>query len=278
MSDSILGFEPTAPLLPTRYGALMSLLIVGLMLVVLAAELLGVARRRERRHRAYERVILELGEAVGRQRVLDDVRMLEHGQLKAHVLAVQQCIEQARTCPDDDDLQQSLDDASEQIHRLLNVVVRLHQSASDSALPDNVEQVLVEVTHSLAVASPSCTWDVEVVGRRWTPLSAELRRALIIGLYNGLMNAFLHASPSRCAVTLRYAPDAVILTISDDGSWAWCEFPGRGLSDSHRVAQGCGGTVTVEYESGVGTTFTMMLPLPEQRSPADQGAAYASLP
>ncbi|MEN9938547.1 MAG: hypothetical protein RLZZ387_5126 [Chloroflexota bacterium] len=278
MSNLTLGFEPTTSMLPTLYGALIGLLIVGMVLVALAAELLGMARRRERRHRAYERVILELGEAVGRQRVLDDVRMLEHGQLKAHVLAVQQCIEQARTCPDDDDLQQWLEDASEQIHRLLDVVVRLHQSASDSALPDNVEQVLVEVTHSLAVASPGCTWDVEVVGRRWTSLSADLRRALIIGLYNGLMNAFLHAAPSRCTVTLRYAPDVVILTITDDGGWPYFSLPGRGISDSRRVAQGCGGTATVEHEDGVGTTFTVTLPLPERLSRGDQGAAYASLP
>jgi signal transduction histidine kinase len=278
MIDNFFGYEPTASLCAVRSGVLVGLLLLGLILAAFACKLLVTAQRREPQHRMDEQAILALGEAVGRQRVLDDVRMLEHGQLKAHVLAVQQCIVQARASASAEDLQQWLEEASEQIHRLLDVVVDLHRAASDSALPDNVEQVLVEVTHSLAVASPGCTLDVEVTGRRGTPLAASLRRALIIALYNGLMNAFLHAKPSRVAVTLRYAPDAVILTISDDGGWKRCNLPGRGINDARRIAQGCGGTATVEHDDGVGTMFTVTLPLPVHIPWGEQGAAHASLP
>ena len=49
MLDLMLSYEPPASALATLYGALVGLISVGLVLVAVAAELLGMARRRERR-------------------------------------------------------------------------------------------------------------------------------------------------------------------------------------------------------------------------------------
>ena len=62
----------------------------------------------------YEPLLRRLGEARGRQEVLDDVRMLEHGQLKTHVLAVQRCLTLARDAASVEQRDQWLDEGLSQ--------------------------------------------------------------------------------------------------------------------------------------------------------------------
>lgn len=79
-----------APLLGWFILAVLSLALLGLLVAFVSLIIERVTRVRARP--GYDLALLQLGEARGRQQILDDVRMLEHGQLKAHVLAVQQCI------------------------------------------------------------------------------------------------------------------------------------------------------------------------------------------
>ncbi|PDW05044.1 hypothetical protein [Candidatus Viridilinea mediisalina] len=86
---------------------------------------------------AYELMLLRLGEARGRQAILDEVRMLAHGHLKTHVLAVQRCRILARDAPTPVQRSDGLTAGLRQTRRLLDRVVTLHQTAGSSALPSD---------------------------------------------------------------------------------------------------------------------------------------------
>jgi glucose-6-phosphate-specific signal transduction histidine kinase len=274
------GSGPDLSALAAIRVMLAGLLAASLVLVGIGAALLVVVQRRRAGRSAHERALLALGEARGRQRVLDEVRMLAHGQLKAHVLAVQQCIEQARTSMGYRNRQQWLDDASEQIHRLLEVIISLHRATGDSALPGDFEQVLVDVTTSLALAYPTCACHVAVTGQRLRPLPDALQRTLTLVLYNALTNAFTHARPSHILVELRYAPDVVLLVIADNGCWdardaGRCS--GRGLHDMRELTAALGGTIVIDSDQQTGTWLTVTLPLLQGAVHEHDGGRHAAL-
>jgi two-component sensor histidine kinase len=233
--------------------------------------------RKQRHEKTRDEALLKLGEARGRQAILDDVRMLEHGQLKAHVLAVQHCIEQARAAGGADSYAW-IDEASSQIQRLLDVVVSLHRSTSDSALPDDFEQTLVDVTRSLATAYPRCTCRVEVNGRRQVETPEPVRRALTLTLYNALANAFTHANPAHVTVQLQYAPDVIILVVTDDGCGLPSEAPvtnGRGLRDIRQLVESLDGAVTLTSSIRTGTVLRATLPLTTVTARTEQRESHA---
>lgn len=259
------GYEPSTSLHAAAQLALVGVLTLALMLALIAtAVMIAVARRGGRPHEERDRALLRLGEARGRQAILDDVRMLEHGQLKAHVLAVQHCIEQLCVDGNDDARRIWLPEAQAQIHRLLDVVTGLHRAAHDSALPDDFEQTMVDVARSLATAYPNCACHVEVTGQRVAVIPEPTRRALTLVLYNALTNAFTHGQPAHVTVQLQYAPDALILVVADDGCGAFplAHLPqGRGLRDIRELVGSLGGTITLASGQPTGTTLTATLPL-----------------
>lgn len=260
-------------------GVLAVLSVVGLLTV----RVFALAARRAERWQGQGRdlALLRLGEARGRQEVLDEVRMLEHGQLKAHVLAVQHCLIQACHAGSPAECTRLLDDGLVQTHHLLEVVVSLHQAVSDSALPDDLEQTVVDVVRSLGVAYPTCACRVEVVGRRSASISGLARRALTLVLYNALNNAFTHGRPSQVAVQLRYAPDALIMVVEDDGAGMVVadERPGRrGLRDIRHLIEAHGGTLSIISSPQTGTKLTAVLPIPDERYHREQGEGDATVP
>lgn len=215
---------------------------------------------------SYDLALVQLGEARGRQQILDEVRMLEHGQLKAHVLAVQQCIVRAQGLDHStSSLEAFLAEAMEQTNRLLKVVVSLHQAVSDSALPDDLEQTVVEVARSLSAVYPACGCRVEVLGERRSTVAEPVKRALTLVLYNAANNALIHGQPSQLVIQLRYAPDALILEVNDNGKGmveTERRAGGRGLRDVRQLIESLQGTLTVTSTAMVGTTLTALVPLP----------------
>lgn len=244
-----------------------SLLISLVVVLALAGiAILFASRRVDQRRQAhqYELVLLRLGEARGRQEILDEVRMLEHGQLKSHILALQRCLTLARDGESPEQRAYWLDEGLSQTRRLLEVVVMLHQSVGTSALPSDLERTLADVAQSLAVAYPACACRVEVFGRRPARLGETIQRALILVLYNALNNAYTHGRPATIAVQLQYAPDALILIVRDDGrgiTGAARRSGGRGLRDVSQLVEQHGGTLIVASEPQVGTRITAIFPL-----------------
>lgn len=245
-------------------------LIEGLCLIAILTVLLWLGVRRsgpppvDTQH--YEQMLLRLGEARGRQEVLDDVRMLEHGQLKTHVLAVQRCLTLARDAASVEQRDQWLDEGLSQARRLLEVVVMLHQAVGTSALPSDLERTVVDVTQSLAVAYPRARCQVEVAGRRPGFIGDSVKRAVILVLYNALNNAYLHGRPAQVAVQLQYAPDALILVVCDDGQGmppAGQRSGGRGLRDMRDLVAQHRGTLRIVSEPGAGTQMRVTFPLDE---------------
>lgn len=220
----------------------------------------------------WRRTLLRLGEARGRQAVLDEVRMLEHAQLKAHVMATQRCLLQAQAAGEPGEMRRWIDAGTAQVARLLQVVVELHRAVSDSALPDDLEQTARDTVASLAVAYPHCTCTLEVCGPRPAAMDDAVRRAVVLMLYNALHNAYTHGNPSSVQVHLRYAPDALILVVRDDGNGGASTAhtgAGRGLRDIERLAARCGGALRIESDPTSGTVVTATMPLMIKGAPND---------
>ncbi|MEI7642933.1 MAG: ATP-binding protein [Chloroflexales bacterium] len=258
-------------------ASLLSTLVIVLALAGLAILRAGRRARDRRQARQHELVLLRLGEARGRQEILDEVRMLEHGQLKAHILALQHCLTLARDAESPEQRAAWLDEGLTQTRRLLEVVVMLHQAVGSSALPSDLECTLADVAQSLAVAYPACACRVEVSGQRPAHLGEPIQRALILVLYNALSNAYTHGRPAMITVQLQYAPDALILVVCDDGQGMddadLTRRPGgRGLRDVRQLMAQHGGTLLVASEPQAGTRITATFPLDrvagvQERSP-----------
>ena len=199
-----------------RAEILVGLLVLGGLTLSLTAARLLIQRWRRDAER-FQRTLLHLGEARGRQAVLDEVRMLEHAQLKAHVMATQRCLLQAQAADDVGEIRHWVDAGTAQVTRLLQVVVGLHHAASDSALPGDLEQTARDTVASLAVAYPSCTCTLEVCGPRPATIDDVVQRAIVLMLYNALHNAYTHGQPSAVQVQLHYAPEVLILVVRDNG-------------------------------------------------------------
>jgi signal transduction histidine kinase len=85
-----------------------------------------------------------------------------------------------------------------------------------------------------------------------------------------IINA-LHASPSGTQITVssRYLPPlgefsgAVEIDFSDQGT-------GLGLSVSYGIIKEHGGEIKVKSKPGVGTTFSVIIPLEKKAAPVDK--------
>lgn len=220
----------------------------------------------------WRRTLLRRGEARGRQAALDEVRMLAHAQLKAHVMATQRCLLQAQEAGELGEMRRWIDAGTAQVARLLQVAVGLHHAVSDSALPDDLEQTARDTVASLAVAYPHCTCTLDVYGPRPTAIDDTVQRAVVLMLYNALHNAYTHGKPSSVHVHLRYAPDALILIVRDDGNGGASTAhtgAGRGLRDMERLAARCGGALRIESVPMSGTVVTATMPLTIKGAPDD---------
>lgn len=201
-----------------------------------------------------------LGERRGRRQALDEVQMLAHGPLQAHLIALQQCLTLAATTTPTES-HRWIQEGQAQAKLLQSYMMRLH--TTDTVRHIDLEQVVGDITVNLHSVYPSCACRVEVLGNSLTQLAPEGKQALILVLYNALQNAYRHAHPSSVLVQLQYAPDATILVVADDG----CGFPiglprasGRGIRDMERVVREHSGTFAIENLDGRGTRVTATFP------------------
>lgn len=223
-----------------------------------------------------ERQWMRHGEEQGRQQALEEVRMVAHGHLKTHVLAVQRCLVHARDARSDEEQAYWIDAGLQQAKHLLETVVLLHQSLGPSLLPNDFEQTVVDVARSLIVAYPHVRCHVEVLGQKPAYLPDAIKRAASMVFYNAINNAYRHANPTTVTVHLQYATDALIVSISDDG----CGMPehlertsGRGLRDMQAVVQEQYGELTIWSDRYRGTEVRAVFPLttmPEARQSSPQ--------
>jgi len=102
------------------------------------------------------------------------------------------------------------------------------------------------------------------------PESLRFSDAVETGLYRiaqeALHNAVKHAGASRITLNLEQKPDAVQLTIADDGHGfdprrKWGKNPGSGLRNMRTRAELLGGTLKISSEPGRGTRVLVKLPL-----------------
>ena len=235
----------------------------------------SLASRRFRLRRTALASLLHWAEQRGRQHTLEEVRMLVHGQLTPHMIAVQHCIATAQAAQSSQERDECLKQGCIQAHKLHQLVVELHSGTGSSMLAGDFEQTLRETALSLSAVYPACACHVKVSGPP-SPLRDAVQRAFVIVLYNALHNAYRHADPSSIHVHFQYAPDATILVVADDGCGLAAEEQvsrrGRGLQDMQRVVAAQGGTLAIESTEGNGTRICATIPhvlqwteLPERR-------------
>jgi signal transduction histidine kinase len=204
--------------------------------------------------------------------VLEQVRMLEHAHLKSAVVEAQALLETARQAGDSDQRTLYLQETAHSLNRLRRLITELHghlsQAAQDdgttAALPNDLERTLREVTENYRTLVARCT--LEAVGVPAQPIPANVRAALVMGLYNALTNAHIHGHAQAVRVRLEYRLADITLTIHDTGcgfdvARARAQARGRGIRDLFTLTEQQGGSVTITSVLGQGTDVTITLPL-----------------
>ncbi|WP_324716495.1 sensor histidine kinase [Carboxydochorda subterranea] len=91
-------------------------------------------------------------------------------------------------------------------------------------------------------------------------LSRGAANALYRSLQEALTNAGRHGSARRIDVVLEWSPEAVRLSIYDDGAGAKELTPGFGLSSMQERVEALGGTVRIDNRPGEGFGVTVTVP------------------
>ena len=105
------------------------------------------------------------------------------------------------------------------------------------------------------------------------PLPMEVRTGLFSFAHNALANTFLHAQAGKVKVRLDFEPDAIRLTVSDDGVGLPEDYAdrGRGFSGMESEAMRMGGRLIVKSGGhGKGTNITCVVPY----EPTEGGGLY----
>ena len=229
----------------------------------------------------------ELARAEGRLQVLHQRELLDaerhrialelHDSVAQYVLsaglAVDVCRAEAADREDKATVQR-LTDARDLIAKagdqVRSVIYALHHEPAGGKGP-----VLAELLHGLAAQHrPNLAVAVRLEGRP-QPISAIGEHALARIAGEALFNVSLHAQATRAVIRLRYAPDAVTLSISDDGRGdpaqlrrllrleARTDSDGRhqGLANMARRAQELGGILTLRRSKLGGIRLDARVPV-----------------
>lgn len=147
----------------------------------------------------------------------------------------------------------------------LNKLVGILRKRPDS--PDLAPQPGVDDIEALLDSARDAGLDVKwtITGnRRQLPAALNLSAYRIV--QEALTNVLKHAQASRVEVTMSYEPDAVSLTIIDNGSGAQrpvvATATGHGLIGMHERVQMLGGELTADSSLLGGFTVRARLPLP----------------
>jgi signal transduction histidine kinase len=149
---------------------------------------------------------------------------------------------------------------------LRRTVRQLRSLESDVELPAGLEDL-----SALAEQARSNGLDVRILesgDQRVVP--DALDRAAYRIVQEALTNVIRHANAARVTVTLDRGPDALTMTIRDDGQGAAEVVEGNGLRGMRERAKELGGQLDITIgDRGAGTMVTAALPWPE---PADVGS------
>ncbi|PAP75852.1 ATP-binding protein [Rubrivirga marina] len=118
---------------------------------------------------------------------------------------------------------------------------------------------------------PGVAWTVEAPTEDDLPLDMEVRRHLLLVTKEALHNVARHADAATVRVRLDASPDALALTVEDDGRGfdPTDARSGHGLSSLRERAGQLGGTLTVDSRPGAGTRVYLHVP----RADAEAGRA-----
>ena len=160
----------------------------------------------------------------------------------------------------------------------LTDISKLQQAQTQPAEPVDLATLIEEISLDLAPAlPPSMRLLVDVAACPTVSFAPKNLRSI---MYNLLSNAVKYAAPGRPAVVQlrsRRAADATLLEVQDNGLGLTedqqtrlfgmferlhnhVEGSGVGLYMVKKIVENAGGTITVQSEPGVGSTFTVRLP------------------
>lgn len=159
------------------------------------------------------------------------------------------------------------------VEQLRGAIYALHNTSDEPAGP------LPEMLRRLSTVHLKTDLTVEVVVRgRQVPLPAEAERSLLRLVGEALFNTAAHAHATRARVLLVYRPDAVTVTVSDDGDGdpaavrrllrlaQTTDLAGRhrGLVNMQTRAEQLGGTLAIRRSRLGGIAVRVRIPLPIQ--------------
>jgi len=109
---------------------------------------------------------------------------------------------------------------------------------------------------------------LNVVGTR-RPLAREAEVELLRIAQESVTNVLKHAHAGEIRLTLDFADDAVVLSITDDGAGfdQKARHEGFGLIGMRERAERLGARLSINTEKGAGTTVRVLLPNPAAESP-----------
>jgi signal transduction histidine kinase len=161
---------------------------------------------------------------------------------------------------------------------LRSTVRRLRSMESDVELPAGLNELpaLVEQARGNGLEVRI----VETGGDREVPVA--LGQAAYRIVQEALTNIIRHASATTAVITLDRGPDALTVTVRDNGQSAGELIAGNGIRGMRERAVEWGGELTVTGSGrGAGTLVTAVLPLPQSTEPQSayrQSAAVRSGP
>jgi signal transduction histidine kinase len=158
----------------------------------------------------------------------------------------------------------------EQEHAADDAVATVVQ-LSRGIYPERLEEAGVAV--ALRAAIGTADESVEIIETHVGRYPAHVEAAAYFCCLEALQNAAKHASATTIRVDLRGEPDALSLTVTDDGvGFDPATTPvGSGLANLQDRVESVGGTLTTDSSPGGGTRILAVLPARELAS-ADSGA------
>jgi signal transduction histidine kinase len=194
-------------------------------------------------------------------------------------LAIGMSLEWCRGVAADERLQSRLGDAQElargTVETIRNAIFEL--SAVDDLLPGGLVPSIRAIASQMSVDGPAVS--VHRVGSA-PRLPLPVERTLLIVAREALFNVALHSSATTAVVRVGYGPEAVNITVTDNGNGTPEELHRhlrealrsrsgyhRGLSFVHGRIHELGGTLTVSAGPGGGVRLSMRVPVDDGIAP-----------
>ena len=242
--------------------------------------IIGQSAQRRQLIEQLEATQAELAAAERRAGVLEERQRLArdiHDTLAQGFTSIVMHLEAAdQALPDDmDTLQKHLDQARgtarsslEQARRVVHAL-RPH-SLDQRSLPDAIERTAVRWQEETGIPlTTTITGDP-------VPLHPDIEVTLLRATQEALANIRKHAQATAVQITLSYIDDVVVLDVQDNGVGAAAAGAaaagfagaaasplsgGYGLQAMRERAEQCGGSMTLESETGEGTTVVVSIPI-----------------